>query len=57
MSRVQNEDVNRGQEDKDEQSHNFNALTENRIKYQMEITELKNTITELKNSFNISATA
>lgn len=57
MSRVQNEDVNRGQENKDEQSHNFNALTENRVKYQMEITELKNTITELKNSFNISATA
>ena len=35
---------------KDEPSKNFNKGIENKIKYQIEVTELKNTITELKNT-------
>ena len=34
----------------DEHSNNFNRETENARKYQIEVTEPKNTITELKNT-------
>ena len=41
----------------DEHSKNFNQETQNTRKYQIEVTELKNTITEMKNipeRFNIT---